>query len=166
MSRINTTYEAAIYNWLTSVTSLSVVWAEQDINRPSLPYVTANITNYGQSEGFPAQTSNGNDNFTKHIKKLLTVSVNVYGETSANIIDLISDSVFNDIQISSLKTAGLYFRAIENPIPLAQVVEGLWEQRWQIDIIFAYAKDIVHSPGYIDRVSGEIMEEDFDTNNY
>ena len=165
MARINATFEAAIIAWLESVSGLTVVWAEQDANRPALPYVTANITGYGASEGFPAQVNNGNDSYTQYIKKVLTVSVNAYGETNGNIIDLITDSVYNSTLLASLKTAGLYFRSISDPIPLAQVVETKWEQRWQVDVIFAYSKDIVFTPGYIDRVSGTIFDNNFDTNN-
>jgi len=166
MTRINATYEAAIYNWLVAATSKTVVWAEQDVNRPSLPYVSANITSYGASEGYPAQSSDGGDTFTKHVKKTLTVSISAYGETSGDIIDLITDSVYNDTLLASLKTAGLYFRSLGDPIPLAQVIETKWEQRWQVDITFGYAKDITSNIGYIDRVSGTIINNEFDTNNY
>ena len=166
MVRINTTYEDAIYTWLVNVTGETVTWAEQDVNRPTLPYVTANITGYGVSEGYPAQVSNGDDTFTKQLKKTLTVSINAYGETSGNIIDLVTDSIYNNTELALLKTAGLFFRSISDPIPLAQVVETKWEQRWQVDVVFAYAKDITTNIGYIDRVSGDIMDEDFDTNNY
>ena len=166
MVRINTTYESAIYAWLVNATSQTVVWAEQDVNRPSRPYVSANITSYGISEGFPARSSDGDDNFTKHLKKLLNVSVGTYGETSAIIIDNVVNSVYNDTEIGLLKTAGLYFRTISDPIPLAQVIEGEWEQRWSVDVTFAYATDITSDVGYIDRVSGTILTNEFDTNNY
>ena len=165
--RINPTFEAAIIAWLASASGVTVAWAEQDDElRPALPYVTANITSYGASEGFPSRISNGDDTFTKQIKKTLNVSVSAYGEESGVLIDLITDSVYNDILIDALKTAGLYFRTMGDPIPLAQIIETKWEQRWQLDVVFAYAKDITSNIGYIDRVSGTIQGNDFDTNNY
>ena len=164
--RINSTFEAAIIAWLASASGVTVAWAEQaDELRPALPYVTANITGYGASEGFPAKVSNGDDTYTLEIKKTLNVSISAFGENSGVLIDLVTDSYYSESEIALLQEAGLYLRAMSDPIPLAEIIEGEWEQRWAVDITFAYAKDITTTIGYVDRVSGTIFDNNFDTNN-
>jgi len=158
-------FEDAIGVFLSNITSGTVVRAQQNISSPALPYTTLNILSYGENEGYPAQTSNGDDTFTQHIKKLLTVSISTYGDTAAALIDLITDGIYDADELDLLKEAGLYFRTISSPIPLAIVIDGKWEQRYVVDITFGYAKDIINNLGYIDRVSGTFNSNDFDTNN-
>jgi len=159
------TYEDAIGTFLINITGQTVVLAEQDILSPSLPYVAFNVISFGITEGYPSRTSDGDDNFTKHLKKLMTVSISSYGSTAGDIIDSVSDGFYNQVQIDLLKESGLYLRAISDPIPLSIHIDGKWEQRYALDITLGYAKDITSNIGYIDRASGAILDKDFDTND-
>lgn len=166
MVRINSTYENAIYTFISNITSATTVWMQQDVKSPSLPYVGMNITSFGITDGYPSQTSDGDDNFTKHLKKTMIVSISTYGDTAATLADLITDGFYNQTEIDLLKDAGLYLRAISDPIPLAIVIDGVWEQRYSLDITLGYEKDITTNIGYIDRASGTILDKPFDTNDY
>jgi len=149
--RLSEAKELAIYTWISTILSgLTVIWDKPNRQRPALPYATLNISSGPRGEGSPDMRYKEPDTFTHTIRKVFTLTVNIYAE---NAYLSYMESLINSLNLSTtqdaLRAAGLAIRSNSDPVDLSRLLDTQYEQRVSADFFLAYA-------GELDDVSGEI----------
>lgn len=173
MARFNSTFENALIAWVKAAlgSSFTVFWDKQDFPTPSIPYATIGYLSAGNIENLTPDKINNNDvakTTTLLTYETLTISVNVFDNSNdyLNKISKLKRSFFDSVINNNLNKAGLYYRNASNTTDLSELQETSYEFRAQADFVFAYTNSSTETDsGYITRVSGEVLDIDFDADN-
>jgi hypothetical protein len=168
MARFNSTYENAFVAWVKFVlgSTFTVLWDKQDIATPEMPYALLSYLTAGNIENATTTRIFNNDKSTTLVThETLTLSVNIFDNSGdyLNKITKLKRSFSDDIVLQTFHLAGLSCRDFSATQDLSALQETSYEFRAQSDFVFAYAIETAEKDtGYIDRVSGEILDIDFD----
>lgn len=134
-----TTFESALYDWISGATGGVVILADQSKPRPITPYALYNIIS------FLPQGTAGKE-FTDLPTDLvqidyattydITVSLNFYRENSFLNASKVRDSLDTVTTIEDLNANGLYFSSTSEIRHIPDVVKKTIEERHQFDVSF------------------------------
>jgi hypothetical protein len=167
MARFNSTFENAFVAWVKSVlgSSFVVFWDKQEVDTPTTAYCLLSYLTAGNIENStPTRIFNDDKTTTLITHETLTLSVNVYDNSSdyLNKIAQLKRSFFDDIVLQTFHIAGLSCRDFSATQDLSELQETSFEFRAQSDFTFSYAVETTEKDtGYIDRVSGNILDNAF-----
>lgn len=136
----------------------TVIWAHANGPRPELPYVTLHIIGdidqglpySSQISGITQQVPNGKQKI--HYIEDITVSVQVYGNTSSQIIRTLKESVKIEDTRIFLNNLGLAFRDFGTIRHVDSVLADSWEERRVADVKFGLGSTLEATPGWIEKV--------------
>jgi len=159
--RLSEAKELAVYTWVSTILpGLTVIWDKPNRQRPALPYATLNISSGPRGEGSPDMRYKEQDTFTHTIRKVITLTVNIYAE---NAYLSYMEELINSLNLSTtqgtLRAAGLAVRSNADPVDLSRLLDTTYEQRVSTDFFLAYA-------GELDDVSGEIARVTYTGQGY
>lgn len=136
---------------------LQFIWSEQDSPRPKRPYGTLRFLTGPVKSGADEERVCDDGSVLTSGPRQFTLSVNIYGEESLNLMATLQDSL-------DLPSCREYFRGhglsvfeelgVQN---LTSLIESEYEDRSQMDIIFNYASNVedIVDPGIIETVELE-----------
>lgn len=164
MSRLNSAIETAIFNWIDGATSTAVttIWDKQSRNRPSLPYITLNISTGPILEGTPHLAYDDTDDYNHQFKKKFTLSVNSYAANNhLGLIEDIGNSMYFESNKVNFRAANLQVRSQSDIRELSELLDTKYEFRAGIDFFCSYGEDVSETIGYINQVtySGTLTNE-------
>lgn len=154
--------QLALYNWISDVTGVTVIWSYANAPQPQLPYITLNILNI-DSTG-PDYETPPNDSAAAALfgNRELTLEVNYYGAGGINVLENLRSSTKQfDIE-EDLYAAGLCFidRGLSTNLTFLQ--DSLYEERHMMEFRFRYSNQGVgngnlntYDVGIIEHVLGE-----------
>ena len=165
MSRLNETFENAIYEFVASITGVDVIWDKQDAlgsqkgKKPKLPYMTLNISAgpnkvSGSSEEYKIVEGTGvTDTFTyKHVKTF-TLTINSHAKNGhLTLIGDIESGLDLPTKQVILRAAGLSVWNVGDPVDISVLQNTSHELRASIDIEMSYGVEIDDLPGEIQTV--------------
>ncbi len=173
------TIEDALYVWLSSATSVAVIWANQNAPQPTRPYATLAVvstTQLGQNSVTPnANPSSPSPGAEVAIEvgglHRVVVSVNVYGisndpdSDARALMDKALGALALPSVLSTLRSAGVAVNRVGGAISLDFLTDDKWLSRTQADVTLCVASNLEERVGYIAtvEVTNEIVDppEDF-----
>lgn len=126
-----------IFNWLTSVTGLAVIRANQNGNRPDGPYVTYQELDHDE-QGRPNVAKNSDyqaPETTLRSSLNLTLSVNIYDDNGAQLHNRLKRSSYNPVQSGLLFSGGIGLLSSGRSQDLTELGDNWFRPRYQADYI-------------------------------
>ena len=141
----------------------NLVWvkANQELDRPTLPYGTFKIQSM-HLDGEPYEYKD-TDTITYLYKGSMVIRVNVYADSEyLNYMYKIKGSVHQRYIKELLVADGLFYRTQTDCIDLTDLVDSKRELRCQTEFTFGFAVNVEEDVDYVQRVSGTIFGNNFD----
>ncbi len=149
-----TEVENGIYDWASSIIAVSVIFADDNGPRPSLPYITINVTTtvkVGQAnKEFPIPDTG--------IQKIrynedVSLSLNGYGVGANDQLQLLKDSLQKESVRDTLRVDGLVIRDDSTGITdISTLIDETIEKRWLFEIFMGFGQEITEDTSYIEDV--------------
>lgn len=153
--------QLAIYNWVTDVLGIQVIWENQSEHRPERPYASLNLTVFPTKLGHDDARMVG-DKFKVQGLREMTLSVNVYGAEAFEFLsDLQSSHEMPSIRQQLLRDCIVVVSTSEVR-NLSELHEARFQTRGQMDVQLRtnYVAEDTET-GYIERV--EITDSNGET---
>lgn len=156
------TLKLALKTWVKDATGLDrVIWANQSIARPDLPYAALNIISYPMEIGQPERrvlSATGGYVYENVENQQMTLSVNVYTEPSTNDAFLYLQKLNQSVRINYWyeylrnNSLSLFDKSVMRNID--QQLGDRWEKRAQQDYTFRFRTRTLESISIIETISG------------
>ncbi len=154
-------FRQTVFDWASGESGLTTIFERPNQPRPSTPYVSLNIVGGPVKQGGQQEVRFDDPTFSVNALLALTVSVKAYGNQTNDPI-----SILTNLQLSlgklevleSLRSGGI---AVWNEGPISDISEVLetgFEERANMDVLFAASHSTVTDGGLIEKVdlSGEV----------
>jgi hypothetical protein len=142
----------AIIDWIklgTNLDSNHVIWLDQDMPRPSLPYVGVRMTTLKtiNREAIYAPNEDGEANIVTH--KEFTLNLHYYGNSSNDPIEklmILEDSQFKEGSKSVLEAQQLVIvQTLMGPSDTAVKLDTVYESRGSMDLLMRMPWELTDS---------------------
>lgn len=155
--------QLALYNWITSVTGVTVIWSFANAPQPALPYITLNLLNINSTGPDYETPPNDDGDAALFGNRELTLEVNYYGSGGIDALENLRTSIQQVDIKETLNAAGIVFIDRELSQNLTFLQDSLYEERHLMEFRFRYsnqgAAPNLFEVGIIERVG---MEGEFD----
>lgn len=156
-----TDIENKLYTWVSQISEINVIWANQNAPQPEAPYITLNIISINKVGGFD-DLRYENGNFNRCGLRRITLSIQVYGKEGLTILTKLKDSLetFNVEQLLKEDTQiGIMDATDINDTTI--FLDTIYEVRYSMDVMFYIPNNVeITDMPSIDRVhiTGELEE--------
>lgn len=159
------TIKQGIYNWVTNISGVQVIWLEPNAPRPDLPYIGLDIGSY-QSVGEDYQTAPDDNGMASLFgDREFTLEINYYGSNGHNIMEKLRTSLQQFDVRNNLADKGVVFVDDLTTQGATELLDTLYESRKIMEATFRVSNQGVTDPGQfevgvIETVEGEITAKD------
>jgi len=144
-----------IYSILAQLNpSATIIRADGQGTRPSLPYLTYKIENF-ESIGMPYFDGETDVSGNENIKydENFQVTLRGYGLSARDLMKVIKDKLRLNSGIDILVANNIALRELNNPITdISLTIDNTTEKQYLWEIIMGYAEQITDDPDYIANV--------------
>lgn len=178
------TFEDTIYDYLSNLTTGTIIWSDENGTRPSLPYLTLLVSpgiKQGNPYYYPGEslyvlnnltTTDGDniillsgDNLTINelepvIQQSYTyhvdyqVSVQGYGRGSIDLLEDIQEGLHAQSTIETNQVLGIGLRDDAEILDVSTLVGNTREKRYSLTLLFGTIRKVDKQLSYIEKVSG------------
>lgn len=162
----------ALFDWVSGVTGVTVVWEDQEAGRPAYPFITLNVDSvvsigvdetiheYNDETDQLDTTVRGNRRFTLRVEAFS--DSNTPGGTAQQYIEALVARLRLNASREAFAAANIGFISHNGPLDVGRVIDQKNEDRWGIDIQFAGSLNLTDSggTGIIESVGIKMMLED------
>ena len=160
---LTTTTLAGVEITQVGVDEILWIYDKQETTRPTLPYGTIKIRSIHDDVIPYHEDDESSETRTYYHKGHIDLSLNVYGDS--DIFDKMY-TVKRSIRLNHIKLQlvadGLFYRSQGDALDLSELVSSKFELRCQNDFRFGFALTFTEEIPYATRVSGTILDVDFD----
>ena len=150
-----TTVQTSLYQWAVAnlPVGMPVIYWEQNSPRPSVPYVTLNISNivavnqdWSESSTNPlgVQDMKGDRQFT--------LQVQAYGGDTLTNLENLRTSLQKQTVLDTLRANEIAFYQSLTINDITDLVDSRYENRAQLDILFGIGQIYTDAPGFFDHM--------------
>jgi hypothetical protein len=153
MQRLPVTIEDTLVAWVqATLPDATPIWANQDGERPALPFVLLDVITGPQSVGPAEERYKSDDTFTYGIRKRGTLNVQVFGDDAlVRAGDLVTALELPSRQ-AILQAAGIAVWGADGPRDISQFLDTAYEPRANLDLFISWPQPVEDSPGEIRKV--------------
>lgn len=147
-----------VFTWVTAVVAASqpdkptaIVWNNPNAPRPPLPYFRLNLigpTRIGHDEIRDVGLHSGND-FQLTGPRTFNLRVDSYGHDTQQEITDVQTSMSDPNNQATLRSVGLAFSTETGIIDLTELVNSVFERRYQFEVTLLAHEDVTVRPGVI-----------------
>ena len=138
----------------TILTDSTVVFSDQNAPRPNKSYISMkilSIIDIGQRDARLPADVNGDSEFVGN--KEFTLSMQCHGTDALNILSTLKDSLNAPTELQTLRDNGVVFVDQLLFTDITALLETIWEERGQLDLLFRTVSTSTHNVGIIERVN-------------
>lgn len=154
----------ALYEWASSASGVSVIWARQSAPPPATPYVTLALVGGPIAIGHDAQRRvhlpDGEELADLRVDWLgareMTLSVNVYGGDALAIASTLQSSLSLETVRDALAAAGMSVIRAGDIRDLTALLETTFESRAQMDVRLRFTTTTSELTTFIETVSFDV----------
>ncbi len=148
--------KVSLQEWIVRSSILEdskVVFSEQSSPRPNKPYMTmkvSSIVDIGQDDARLPIDDEGNAEFIGN--KEFTLSIQSFGDSALSMLSTIRDSLNSPDELQRLRDEGVIFVDQLLFDDISDLLETIWEERGQLDLLLRATSISSHQVGIIERV--------------
>ena len=146
----------SLQEWIVRNSGLpdnKVVFEDQSAPRPAKPYISmkvSSIVDIGQEDARGSIDDDGDSIFTGN--REFTLGMSSYGDDALNVLSMLRDSFNSPTELQTLRDNGVVFVDQLLFTDITELLETIWEERGQFDILMRTTSLSTHQVGIIDRV--------------
>lgn len=153
-----------IYSWAKSQAreypgspqTFDFMWEDQSEHKLTAPYGTLKFIT-GPVRIFQDETRKEGNDFLNSGLREITLSVNLYGDKAFEVANFMNSGIERSVVLEMFQSVGLAYIQATTLRNLTRLVSARYESRFQFDVRFRIAENIVDGAGYFDKV--EITNE-------
>jgi hypothetical protein len=139
-----------IYNWVSSNTTLLVIWEEQNAPRPDEAYIGIKINIFSKVGQANALAPDGaGDRIVKYDEDF-TLSIKSYGEGTDDDLQQLKDSLQKDSVQQQLIVDGIAVRFDNEVRDISTLIDQTRETRFIYEVFMSFAHDFTENVGLIE----------------
>ena len=148
--------KVSLQEWIVRSTLLAdneVVFSDQSAPQPDKPYISIKVTsivNIGQKDARGSIDDAGFSDFVG-IREF-TLSIQYFGIDALNALSILKDSLNDEVELQILRDNNIVFVEELLFADVSSLLETIWEERAQLDLLFRTTSVSSHEVGIIERM--------------
>jgi hypothetical protein len=159
------TIRQALYDWVTDVTGIETIYADQSTHRPDLPYAVINFKNAASRTGIDEIRWNGVDGFDQVGDRSAPCTIDIFGAEANDKMANLLDTLHKPEVIEAFTAAEIVSTVVSGPVDLTYLEDETdYVERSQMELSISYTKsrDAEVDPIETVEVDGNIEDVDID----
>ena len=153
MQRLSTAQEDTLHGWVQAMLpGLTVIWADQDGERPELPFATLDIIAGPRSTGPAEERWHADDQFAYPMRKRATLSIQVHAVNTLVLAAQVENALQLPTHQARWRVGGFGVWGNEPARDITALMDTRHEPRAVIDVFIAWADEAIDTPGEIRKV--------------